>query len=107
MDAELADMFPATVGHTPYSSQDSYGEAAYGSNTNYPAKIDGRQRVIRDVQGRLVNASYTVIFGQYVDVGVKDKITLPSGYTPQTPPILQVAKHTDMDGNHHTTVYMA
>ena len=107
MIADLAPLLVHTVTLEPWSSQDGYGKPAYGAAVTYAARVVGRNRMVRDDQGREVVSSKQVQLGQKVSVSTKDRITLPAGEVLQQPPIVAVGDSPDELGESYTVVYLA
>lgn len=109
---DLEDFFDKTVTIEPFVSRDQYGKpnsgtSGYGPPVQYPANIPValRQMAVRTKDG-------TSVFGRgpiYLPVApmtitVNDRITLPAGYSPAQPPILQVSPFGDEEGNLATQI---
>jgi len=77
----------ATVTHAAYASQNAYGEPTWGTPTSRRAVVSTTTERIRDDRGVEVLARYRILFLGNVTVGVRDKLTLPSG---EVTPILRV-----------------
>lgn len=95
-----------------WSATDAYGRRTYATASTFQARIEFMNRVVKDAQARDV-ISKTRLFTPMYDVdgttatiGISDRITLPSGFTPQTPPIISVEPHYDHEGPHHFEVYL-
>ena len=106
MEPELQELCDQTVTWEAWSSQNENGEASYGAGTDYTAQISGQNRLVRDAGGSQVLSSLMIIFGQYLDIGVKDRLTLPSSYPVTQPPILYVEKFRADEGNYNTVVHL-
>lgn len=106
MEAELAELCDQDVTIEPYSSQNENGEASYGAAVSYKAQIAGQNKLVRDAGGQQVLSSLKLILSEYVNVGPKDRVTLPSTYANTQPPIMYVEKFRADEGNHHTTVHL-
>jgi len=76
-----------------------------------PARIEQETRLVRDAQGREVVSVATVFMrptasddSTYIPT-IKDQITLPAGYEPRTPPIINIMRDNDVisegGGVHH------
>ena len=103
--SEWLDMMADTVTITPWTSQDVTGKPVYGGTpVTYPAYVEMKNHLIVDAQGREILAKGRVILGTTAVISVKDKITLPSDYVPQSPPILAVNLQPDEHGTHHVTI---
>ena len=99
------DLMADTVTIDAWVSQSSSGVPSYaGAPVSYPAYIEVKNRLIIDAQGREIIARGRVFLGATANIGVKDKLTLPSGYVPLSPPILAVNQANDELGTHHITL---
>jgi hypothetical protein len=104
--AELKDLFTDTVLIQPWLRQNANGEGIFGDPVTYHAVIDGQNRLVRDASGQQVVASLAVRLFGAPRVTPKDRVTLPSHYTPQRPPILTIETFSDEEGDHHVTLRM-
>jgi len=110
-DPELLDMMPDTVTYEPFSSfSDSAGDKSYGAAQTIRARIEQYAKLIRDRQGREVT-SQTRIYLPPTDVAgaaftptVNDRFTLPSGYVPQQPQVIDVERGNDNQSLQHWQV---
>lgn len=101
-DSELEDLFIHTVTTKPYGAPTVDGKPAYGTAVSHKAKIVLETRYVRDAAGRTVQGRGTVYLKKPDSVpGVKDELTMPSGFEPSKPPMLDVRPHYDLDGLHH------
>ena len=90
-----------------------YATRVYSSASTFKARIEFKSTLVKDASSRDV-VSKTRLFTPMYDVdgstsatiAVSDRITLPSGFTPQRPPILSVEPHYDHEGPHHYEVYV-
>jgi hypothetical protein len=86
-------------------SQDAYGNPIYGSAVEYWARVVAQNRVVRSVRGEEVVSNVTVYVNSTSTFSVNDRITLPSGYSPQCPQIIRVSKPRGESSPHHTAIY--
>lgn len=89
-----------------------YAQRVYSSASTFNARIEFKSRIVKDERSRDI-VSKTCLFtptydvdGTTASIGVSDRITLPSGFTPQQPPIISVEPHYDHEGPHHYEVYV-
>jgi hypothetical protein len=88
----LLSMCRDTVTIEPWSSVDSYGAPTYGTGVEYPARIVGHNKIVRDATGQEVVSSAKIIVASDVTVDMRSRVTLsrvPGGGTSQ-PRILSV-----------------
>ena len=105
--ADLRDLFTQTVSVKPFSSVDDYGQSVYGAAVEHTARVVARQRRVFDTEGveRISVAEVWLLTapGSVAADFVKGQLTLPDG---TTPPILNVERIPDEDGDHHVKVYV-
>lgn len=110
MKPELLALLPHTINVMPFSSWDAYGNAVYQSGI-WPSGINyqGRARnVSHDVineRGELITAKTEVLLATISGISNEDRMTLPSGFTPNQPPIIRVERISDENGLSHTRIY--
>ena len=98
VEYELLQMMTEVITVKTAKTLNNYGEKTYsGSPTSYYAKIDRSPSMVRDQQGRTVNASATLIIDS-TTIKAVDEITMPDGSTPQ---ILTVSTFRDYLGALH------
>lgn len=103
--AEWVDMCGNTVTIDAWVSASISGVPAFaGAPASYPAYIEMKNHLIIDKGGREIMARGRVFIPMVVNCSVKDKLTLPAGYVPLTPPILSVDLQNDELGSHHTVL---
>lgn len=104
--AELVDLCADTVTIAAAATpKNRYGEDTYGSAVSYAAYVIGKVRMVRDAMGNERVSTVTVVLTSAPTVLPDAKITLPSRFSPQTPPILAVESVPDELGPCYTAVY--
>ena len=97
-----------------YRERGSYGDITYQASRVYPCRVSGEEKIIRDDQGREAVSKLRVTIlgnvpnkvGDLPGLDARSRVTLPEGCLPQQPPIVQVGRYPDMDGQiNHTTIY--
>lgn len=80
---DLADMMPDTVTAIP-GAHDAYGTfIASGATLALACRIEGAQRLVRDLQGQQVVSTVQVILGSAPGLTVEGyRFNLPARYTP-------------------------
>ncbi|MCR4375682.1 MAG: hypothetical protein NUW22_12615 [Acidobacteria bacterium] len=86
----------------PYSGQNRYGEATYGSAVTYRAHCQGKIQRITGLDGQEHVSQVTSYLIGTVAVSTRDRITLPSRFSPTQPPILAVRQVSSERGWHHS-----
>lgn len=102
--ASLESLMEDTVTIEPFSALTGGQVASYGAAVTYVAVIEGGAQRIVGADGREVISTVRVIIPERVAVDTRSRITLPSGFTPQQPPILKVEPLKGL-GLDHTRVY--
>ena len=93
-----------TVTVEPFALEDEYGVASYGSPNSYRARVEMKSSLVRDAQGHELVARGLVYLATAAIPGPKDRLTLPAGYEPRQPPILDVRPVEDEGGVHHVVL---
>lgn len=108
MDAPLLSLLVDTVTVAPYASQDAAGQATYGTATSYAALVEYASEKVTTVGTLDGRGGTAVVFHAVVHldgrpaIGLRDKLTLPSGETPR---ILSVRSYSDQSGGYTTEVH--
>lgn len=105
MESDLLSLMPHTITIAPWSSQNAYGEPTYGAAVSYTARVQGKMQMVRDATGIERVSTVTVYVATTAAIGPKDRLVLPTGFSPASPPILAVARHSDENGDHHVVIY--
>jgi hypothetical protein len=74
------------------------------SPVEFPARIEIKNRMIRDSRGNEVVSHGRVFLGTRTVPSVKDKLTLPPEFQSTTPTILDAYPVYDENGIHHVTL---
>lgn len=101
--SEWDDMCPHQISVEPFTGVDTYGAYTYGSSVTYKARIQGKNRLVMNLNGEEAVAHFTIYVAAST-IGPKDLITLPAPFEPTVPSILDVAHVSDESGGHHTVV---
>jgi hypothetical protein len=80
------------------------GAAAFGSSVTYTCRVEMKTRHVVASDGHDKLSTGRVILEGDITVGVRDELTLPTGMTPQKPPILDIAKNPGIFGGPGETV---
>lgn len=101
----LAALQPDTVTIAPYSSMTSDHVVTYGTATTYAARINSGARRVVASDGREVVSNVQVIIEGRVNIDQRSRVTLPTVFVPNQPPIVAVALESDgvLD---HTVLYL-
>lgn len=103
MDAGLLLLLNQHVTIAPATGVDTEGMRTYGTAVTYDALVIGKQKLVRDAQGRDVVSSAQVYVDGTAVVTAESKITLPDGTTPV---ILAVSVYPGLEGvTDHKVIY--
>ncbi len=102
--SDYRSMMKNIVQIEPWKSRDSYGDATYGTTKTYQARIEMKATLIRDANGREIAARGKVYLATSTVPSTKDRLTLPTPYTPTNPLILDVRPVEDETGIHHVVL---
>lgn len=90
LDPALLELLPDTVTIEPFASTTATQASTYGDAVSYRAQITGAREVVIGAGGRELSSNVKVVIPNRVHVDTRDRITLPSGWVPQQPPVLAV-----------------
>ena len=97
MDKQLVKLLNHTVQVEPFLKPSGTGAPDYASPKKLTCYISGECKMVRDVLGEEVVSNDTLYFDATtgVAIGLKDRITLPSG---RQPPIIRIRTYFDERG---------
>lgn len=99
LNGALLVFFEDTLTIEPYTGMSGAQVPTYGAGVNYPTLIQSGARRLRDSNGKEIDSNVQAIIPDRVFVDPRSRVTLPSGFVPQQPPIVGVAqtKFQDLD----------
>lgn len=101
---DVAEFCVSTIAIEPYAGQDEYGEPNFGSSVSYMWRIEVKNRMIRDFKGQERVSMGKIFLQTQTMISPKDRITLPSGYSPTNPEILAIYPVQADEGIDHIVV---
>ena len=114
MEADFFDTLTSTALVAPWTAYEGpgYAKPAYGADVPYACRISLKDELVRSRDGREIAARGKVylrpatglLFAASAVPSTKDRITLPAGYVPASPPILDVQPEQDEQGVHHVVL---
>lgn len=104
-ETDYLEMFPRVITITPFASEDSGGKPSYGSPRTAQCHIRDDVKLWKWEDGVERQSRRTVYVSDQA-IGLKDKITMPAGYDPQTVFPVFIVRRDDEDGYHHTEIYL-
>ena len=103
---EWADFMPHTIQVEPWVSYKGGGsDSNYGDAEPYSCRIEMRNHLVVDQNAKTVTARGRVFLLSTTVIGYKDRVTLPTGYTPTKPPLIAVDVNDDETGTHHVCLH--
>lgn len=102
---DFRSLMPHQITIEAYQNQNQYGEPNYLAAVSYTARAQGKMQMVRDATGVERVSTITVYVATTASIGPKDKLTLPTGWTPASPSIIAVQRVSDESGDHHTVIY--
>ena len=103
---DFADLMVHTILIAPRTGQDNYGKPSYGSDVSLDGRIMRKvKRVVTDA-GEERMSDRTIVLALARSVSILDRITLPSGFDPLTPPIVAVRKFVAEDNSLHSIIFI-
>jgi hypothetical protein len=101
---EFMDFMNDTITIQPFLGRDGYGTAMFGVPILYNCRVSGQQKQVVDAMGvERVSKATIYVMGQ-PPIGPTDRLTMPSGFDPQEPPILAINALSDESGAHHLEI---
>lgn len=97
--------FEDTVTVEPYASMTGAQMQTYGSSVTYRALIQrGAKRVVNSA-GREVISNVSVTIPERVHIDQRSRVTLPTGFVPNQPPIIGIEQLKGL-GMDHSVLYL-
>ena len=106
LEYEFQACFTQTITIEPQTGTNFNGEDSYGPSNTFSARAVDNVHLIRNFEGEQVGSNTMVWINTVSAIGPRDRLTLPSGYTPSQPPILGLSRFPDDDGLHHTVIHV-
>ena len=102
----LLKFYKFTVTIEPWTGQsDDMNKPIYGPACPYLAKIERQERILReDNQTTIRSRRWVYLYTTDTSISTKDRITLPVGFEPRQPKILDVRSTMDHNGIHHMVI---
>lgn len=103
--AQLAVM-KQTVLIAPVSATDLHGKYTYGTDVSYKCRIQGKVQIVKDLQNNERVSNTTIYIAANSLIDPRSRITLPSGYYPQQPMIINAEPEYGPNGSiHHVVIF--
>jgi hypothetical protein len=89
----------------PFSALSAAQAFTYGTAVTYKALIQRGAKRVTNSQGREVISNVSVIIPERVHIDQRSRVTLPTGFVPNQPPIIGIEPLKGL-GMDHTMVYV-
>lgn len=104
-DSSLLQLMEDTVTIEPCTGESSARALTFGAAVTYQALIERGNRRIINKDGRDTISNVQVLIPERVSFDVRSRVTLPSGFIPQQPPVIGIEPIKAL-GLDHTVVYL-
>lgn len=98
-------LFPQSITLETYTGIDGYGSPGFASSVSISGLVVQQVKKITDAQGQEKVSMTQVYMATTTAIGIRDRITLPTAFTPSAPRILRVERQSDKDGIHHCIIF--
>lgn len=86
----------------PLVSKDEAGKPTYGDPVIYKGKIERQERQTRGLDQSTIRSRRLIyLYTTYTGITTDDRVTLPAGFEPLQPKLLDVRIAHDHNGVHH------
>ena len=89
-DSALLELMEDTVTIEPFAGETSGRVKSFGSPVTYQALIDMDKERVISPNGKEIASSIKVLIPERLNIDQRSRITLPTGFTPNQPPIIAV-----------------
>ncbi len=95
----LRELMADSVTVEPRTGKNVNDEPTYSAAVSYVCRVEGEIKHVTDPMGNERVSTVQVYLDRYVSAMTpRDRVTLPSHWTPRQPPIVTVRHHGDEDG---------
>lgn len=105
-DATLTELMVDSITIEPWASQDADLKPTFGTSVSYPnALVELHSERYMDAEGREFQSSVRVLLPERLTIDLRSRVTLPSGFVPQQPPLRAVFAHKGLGLDHTILVF--
>lgn len=106
-DATLTELMVDSITIEPWASQDADLKPTYGAPVTYSnALVELHSERLMDAEGREFRSSVRVLIPERLtSIGLRDRVTLPSGFVPSQPPLRAIFGHKGLGLDHTVLVF--
>lgn len=90
LEPSLYSLLEDEITVEPFASETSARVVSYGAAVTYPALLERGARRLIGPSGKEVISNVQVMIPNRVHIDVRSRVTLPSGFVPNQPPILGI-----------------
>lgn len=90
-DTSLLSLYDDTITVEPFVSETAARVRSYGSAVSYNAVIQSGAKRVQGSNGAEVVSNVRVLIPDRVHIDQRSRVTLPSGYVPNQPPIIAIS----------------
>ena len=109
MDTELLELMADSITiEAPDGTYSDRGQPNYSAGVSYPCRIEPEKGdvISRMASGEERRAVWHLYVGTTTTINPESRITLPSGFTPQQPPIVACGRQADETAAHHMEIWV-
>lgn len=104
-DASLDELLNDTITIEPWASQDADLKPTFGTAVEYPAFVELHAKQHIDAEGREFISSVRAMVKERLAIDLRSRVTLPSGFVPQQPPLRAVVAHKGLGLDHTVLIF--
>lgn len=107
MESELLELMPDTITIAPPDgTYTDRGQPNFGAAVSYACRIEPTQgeQIVYGPSGEERKAAWTIYVGTTSALNPEGQLTLPSGFSPQTPPFYAIGRQADETASHHAVI---
>ena len=107
MDTELLELMPDTITIAlPTGAYSDRGQPSFGAAVSYPCRIEpaSGEEIVRGPNAEERKAAWRIYVGSTAALNPEGQLTLPTGFSPQTPPFFSIGRMADEVGSHHSVI---
>lgn len=106
-DSTLDELLTDTITIEPWVSQDADLKPAFGAAVEYPAHVEMKTKQHIDADGRQFISGVQVLIRERLSIDLRARVTLPSGFVPQQPPLRAIVAHKGLGLDHTLLLFGA
>lgn len=104
-DPTLDELLNDTITIEPWASQDADLKPSFGDPVSYPAFVEMYTKQHIDAEGREFVSSVRVMIKERLAIDLRSRVTLPTGFVPQQPPLRSIVAHKGLGLDHTVLIF--